>query len=182
MDKPKDSDSVFVYYPNQRWCNGCNLLSNLRRNLGKFLASSLAYEWPLIPIVDYSVRSISRIPEAARLSDLLGKKRRIPPKVRKDFLEDIWQVITALEILPVPLRQDGMNLIYWRIRPILTAPNSKRTNRAYSETTDSYISKYRVFNSRRWRSNYTHLVDHWDFTFLHRRWDCLREGAFACSS
>lgn len=88
------------------------MLSNLRRNLGKFLASSLAYEWPLIPIVDYSVRSISRIPEAARLSDLLGKKRRIPPKVRKDFLEDIWQVITALEILPVPLRQDGMNLIY----------------------------------------------------------------------
>lgn len=78
------------------------------------MASSLAYEWPLIPIVDYSLRSISRIPEAARLSDLLllGKKRRIPPKVIKEFLEDIWQVIRALEILPVPLRQGGMNLIY----------------------------------------------------------------------
>lgn len=58
---------------------------------------------PLSRRVDYSVRFISRIPEAARVSDLIGNQRWVLPTARNAFLEDIWQEIREFLIPPVPL-------------------------------------------------------------------------------
>ncbi|GFS28707.1 hypothetical protein Acr_00g0003430 [Actinidia rufa] len=57
----------------------------------------------LIPASRLQFLVISRIPEAARLSDLIGNQRCFFLQPEMDFLGDIWQAIRALGIPPVPL-------------------------------------------------------------------------------
>ena len=66
---------------------------------GQFLASSLAYEWPLIPASRLQCKgylSYSR-------TTFRTNQRCVLPTANNSFLGDIWQAIRALGIPPVPL-------------------------------------------------------------------------------